>query len=83
MPICGIDPGIRHDDACILDAVGHDFLDKPSFAMYRFATIMHYMHVRRMVDVNQYVPKADASDDLCERLSDGLLRSRFVAKRIK
>lgn len=83
VPICSIDPGIKHDDACVLDATRHEFLDKRSFAMYRFATIMHYMHVRRMVDLNQYVPKADVSDDLCDELRDGLMKTQFVAKRIK
>jgi hypothetical protein len=83
VPICTIEPGVWHDDACVLNAGCHEFLELPSFAMYRFAKIMHHALVSRRVDLNEFIPKADVSDEVCEIIRNGLLESRFVPKLIK
>jgi len=51
--------------------------------MYQFARIMHHANVSHMVDLNQFIPKADLTEEVCEKIRNGLLESRFVSKLIK
>lgn len=74
---------MRHDPACVLDGGVHEFIIKPSYAMYQFASIMHHASVSRMVDLGMFIPKADVTDEVCEKIRLGLLESRFVSRLIK
>ncbi len=83
VPICTIDAAVKHDDACVIAPGEHEFIRFPSYAMYKFARVLHSASISKMVALKSYVVRDDATEDLCLRLGHGLLNSRFVSRHIK
>jgi hypothetical protein len=62
----------HHDDACILKKGDHDFISRRSYVVYRLAETSLASHITNMVEKNFYVRKGTLSNEVFNRIVDGL-----------
>ena len=74
--------GIRHDPTCIISAGEHPFIVHDSYVAYRLSVVQSGERLARMVEGWVYKPKEDLSEELCERMLEGVARSDFTPRRI-
>lgn len=65
----------HHDSACLLDKGDHDFITKPTYIVYRIAYQARAVHISGLVEKGYYKIADDASDDLLQRVTQGLFVS--------
>ena len=59
------------------------FITNDSYVAYEFAMQRLGAFVDRQVEVGNYIQKADASEELVEKICAGLKKSPFAKRRIK
>lgn len=72
----------RHDPACVIQAGEHEFIRHPSYVLYRTAETALARHITNMIDKKIYVPKADVSQELFEKLANGIFDSDEIRPRV-
>ena len=82
LSITSVRQGIRHDPTCIVSAGEHPFILHDSYVAYRLAVVQSGERLARMVEGWVYKPKEDLSEELCERMLEGVARSDFTPRRI-
>lgn len=75
--------GLPHDDACILEAGDHPFIQHRSYIAYRYARLDSASHVEKMVASQIWHPKEPCSTELLDRIITGFLRSRLVPREFR
>jgi hypothetical protein len=78
--VSSIKPGMKHDPTCKIAAREHEFITLDSFVMYGLLGQMPKANIERLVAKGYYVQKADVSDDLCDRICDGVEKSDFTKR---
>ena len=74
--------GQRHDPICIIEADEHPFINRLSYAIYRRFTTVRSSHITKCVDGWVYRKHDPISDDLYERICEGIADSDFTPRRI-
>ncbi len=77
-----IRPDIPYDDACILNAGDHPFINTTSYIAYRYARLETKNHLEQLLGI-VLKPHADCSPELLERIIDGARKSRQIRKELK
>ena len=83
IPICSLRDAARADTTCILQPGEHDFIQHESFAEYRHARVELSIHVQKCVENGVFIKHTPATIPLVEKIKEGLVKSRFVARHIK
>lgn len=81
--ITSIDPDIPYDKSCCLAADEHPFVKHDSYVAYEFAMVRHGSHVDKQMELDVYIQKENASDELVEKIRAGLKKSPFAKRGIK
>ncbi|HLX53971.1 MAG TPA: hypothetical protein VKR58_08515 [Aquella sp.] len=81
--ISTIRDGIVFDDACIIELGEHPFIKNRSFVFYRHARIEESKTLIRKVKNGEFVAHETISDDLYNKIINGLFKSKFVASKFK
>lgn len=71
-----------HDPACVLDVGDHDFLDHPSYAVYRLAETPTVARVQALLARGYYKPKEDFPAATFARIAKGIFASDETRRRI-
>ena len=71
-----------HDPSCLIKPGEHRFVKVDSYAVYRLARTESVDRLARCVDNRVFTLHDPISDDLLDRLRDGLSTSNFVSPRI-
>lgn len=74
--------GRFHDPACLVNPGEHEFVVKPTYVEYRMARIMRCDHIDKCVSGWTFTPKGPISDDLLERIHNGVEQSDFTSGRV-
>lgn len=77
--ISSIKDGKFFDPTCIVEAGEHTFVNKKSFVEYRHTQERSALKIVACINNGGYVPKADISPDLLERVIKGFYKSDFTA----
>lgn len=83
VPVCTVRECARIDDACLIQPGEHPFVKAESFVQYRDARVDPVEHIQRCVREGTFLPHLPASEDLIDRIKQGLAGSRFVKRYIK
>jgi hypothetical protein len=78
--ISTIRDGVHFDPACIVEAGEHPFVTDRSYVVYRLARIDHAAHLSKCVDGWTFRPKENVTQELLNRICDGVLRSEFIGR---
>lgn len=76
-------PELPHDNACVLNAGDHPFIQHPSYVTYRHARLDARAHIVEMVRSGVWVPHEPCSDDLAARVLYGMRVSRLAPREFK
>ena len=83
VPVCTVRDPDRIDDACIVQPGEHPFIKDKSFIEYRNARVDPIGHLLERVREGTFTLQAQASQELFEKIGNGLAKSRFVKGYIK
>lgn len=75
--------GVFHDPACTIQPGEHRFIINESYVEYKRATVIHTARIIKCVGGWVYTPHDPVSDDLFERIRDGVNSSRFMPRSMK
>ena len=75
--------GVPHDAACELEAADHPFLQHGSYIAYRYARVDSTEHVEGMVKSGAWQPHAPCSQEVLQRIVDGMRATRLAPREIK
>ena len=75
--------GVPHDNACELQPGEHPFIQHRSFIAYRYLRIDSGAHVADMVDKAVWWPREPCSQELLQRIIDGVCQSRLAPREFK
>lgn len=81
--ICSIKAGVPYDDACVLRAGDHPFIEHDSYVEYRFARLDPAEDVESRVKQGVFVQKEDCSAVLIRQIIVGALASRRINREYK
>lgn len=81
--LSSIRPGQHHDPACTLQPGEHPFVKKPSFVFYARTTCLTEKQLAEDVQNGGFTPQAMVTDELLDRIRQGLLNSRFTPEKHK
>jgi hypothetical protein len=81
--LSSIKEGVRHDNACELEAGEHEFIVKRSFVSYRQPYKLSNTVIIKCVTGWLYKPKADLDEKVFERVCSGITLSRFTPRWAK
>lgn len=73
--LTSIKEGRVHDPACTFAGGEHEFINKPSYILYRMAEHVMARHISNMVEKGYYTPKADLDAAQLARVTAGLFDS--------
>lgn len=80
-PVCSIHP--RADTTCLLHPGDHPFIDHESYIDYRQCRTDPFRHLGDCIQSGYFQRKEDASDELIERIAQGVYLSKHVRPRIR
>lgn len=80
VPVCSVVPGRHYDPACEIAPGEHEFIKKASYVEYRYAGTRHTGHITKCVDGWEFQQKASISQDLLDRVFEGVENSDFIPK---
>ena len=83
VPVCSVRTDIYYDSSCLLEEGDHDFIKTASYVAYNFADRVHANHLEKMVRLNAYRLKPDASARVLQAILTGLASTDEVPKGIK
>lgn len=85
VPICSIVDGKFHDPACELlsSDYPHSFITRNSYVEYRRIVAHHHLHIEKCLNSGYFIPREDMSDELFNRIINGVLVSRFTPRWAK
>jgi len=69
--ICSIKEGLYSDNSCEFLGGEHEFITHQSYAAYNFLSFINIKHIRKMIDLNFYRQKDDASPELLANIFAG------------
>lgn len=75
--------GIPAEDACVLQAGEHPFIEHDSFVDYRFTRIEQSETVEKRVEEGVFLVKDACSPDLLKKIVGGALKSRRIDREFK
>ena len=75
--------GAYHDDTCEVEPGEHEFIKKKSYVNYRRAQVCKADRLKKMVDGWVYRPKEPLSQQLWERMCQGIEKSKFTPRGMK
>lgn len=75
--------GTVFDDACIIEPGEHSFIKNRSFVFYRYARIEESKTLIKKVKSGEFIAHELISDALYNKITNGLLKSKFVASKFK
>jgi len=81
--ISSVKPNIWNDESCLLYKGEHPFITKDSFVDYGYARIESAEKLLRGVESGKLVPHDPVSDDVFQRICQGLMASRRTPMDIK
>ena len=81
--ISSIKDGMYHDEACVLKAGCHPFINHDSYVLYSHARIDSENHLINQVNSGRMVPKESVSGELLEKIIQGLKDSTHTKRYIK
>lgn len=74
--VTSIKPNRVYDPACVLNAGDHPMVTRPSYILYRFATLINEMHIRKMLSSQFYRQHHDFPMVTFKRIVVGLYASQ-------
>jgi len=77
-----LQPDLPYDPTCLLHAGDHEFIRHRSYVHYARALIEPSQSILNGVKKGVLVPKAMLVEDIFARVCNGLVKSRFTARRI-
>lgn len=80
--VTSIKPNKFHDPTCVLGDGDHDFIEHPSYLLYRMAETMPAAHIGKMVDKNFYITRDDLTEAVYSRIAAGIYQSDQTPLRI-
>ena len=80
--IASIKRGQHHDPTCIIELEEHRFIKHRSYVVYRRFNTIAASHITKCVDGWVYRKHDPATDEIYERICDGITISEFVPRRI-
>ncbi|WP_146172497.1 hypothetical protein [Mesorhizobium helmanticense] len=80
--VTSIKEGRFFDPACRIEPGEHEFITKPSYVEYRMSRILRCEQITKCVDGWYFTPKPAVSDDLINRMRQGVVDSNFTAKLV-
>lgn len=75
--------GTPYDDACVLEAGEHPFIQHRSYVAYRHARLDTAAHVATMVESGAWIPREALSPALLEKILAGARNSRQMSREYK
>jgi len=69
---------IPYDPACLVAPGDHPFVTQPSFVYYRMALLMPTSELHRRIQAQEIRPDALVSEELYQRIVNGLFKSRML-----
>lgn len=82
VPVCSVKDE-AHDKSCILKPEDHPFVKHDSFIDYTFARVEPARKLAEGVENGVFVEKNPISEEVCRRVADGLLNSKFTKRFFK
>jgi len=77
LSVTSIKTDMHYDPTCVLAPGDHPFIKHPSFVFYSKADQKASAHITRMVELCYFVPKDDVSEELINKIRDGIQVSEF------
>jgi hypothetical protein len=74
---------VYHDPTTVLAVGEHKFITKPSFIAYRLTCTMVAAHIEKMIKLNYYKPQLSVTDEICQRICDGVEKSEHTTHGMK
>lgn len=72
-------PDIGHYDAtCLLSAGDHPFIKHDSYVLYRKCEVQRASRISRLVDRKFYIPRDDMSEEVTNKILEGVIESDFT-----
>ena len=81
--VTSVKDGLPHEDACLLQAGDHPFIEHDSYVDYRFTRLEQAEHLEGLVKNGTFIPKDDCSHGLIKRIISGALISRRIPREYK
>lgn len=75
--------GIPYDDACVVQAGEHPFIEHESYVNYRGARIDEVDHITDMIARGVFIEKEPCSQELLHKMIQGALNSNRISREIK
>jgi hypothetical protein len=73
----------KSDHTTILDRGDHEFIKHPSFVNYRKARIISSLELEGMLNSGIAKPKPSFTNEIFQRICEGILRSRFTPAEVR
>ena len=70
--LSSVKEGKPHDKTCVLNKGDHEFVDRPTFVVYRLANTVNAKHIGAMVDKKLYVKKQVMKEEAFVKIVQGL-----------
>lgn len=67
-----------YDATCILTAEDHPFLNHDSYVLYRKCEVQRASRISRLVERRFYIPRDDMSEEITNRILEGVNKSDFT-----
>lgn len=74
---------IPYDDACIIQAGEHPFIQHKSYISYRNARIDSVAHIENLLEKGVFIEKEPCSQKLLEKILQGALKSKRIPREFK
>ncbi|MBN9309308.1 hypothetical protein [Devosia sp.] len=78
-----VKPGLFHDKTCLVAPGEHEFITKDSFIEYRLSRVLRCDQIEKAVNGWLYTPKPAVSDELLERIRDGIEQSELTPRFVQ
>jgi hypothetical protein len=78
-----IQPGVKYDPSCVLQAGDHPFISKPTFVSYRHLRSDEATHVDKMVASGVWAAGKPVSAAVLKKMQAGLCASKAVKPKYK
>ncbi|NOL51611.1 hypothetical protein [Pelistega suis] len=74
---------VPYDDACVVQAGEHPFIQHKSYVNYRCAREDNIAHINSLLDKGVFVKKEPCSQTLLEKIIAGALKSKRISRQFK
>ena len=73
----------KSDTTARLEAGIHPFIDNPSVVAYLYSKMMSCAQLKKLIEMGEATPKADASGDIVRRAQAGMQETRRAPREVQ